>query len=901
MSRHRFLGALASSGLLVVSLIPAAPVTAAPASGPLPAAPAQPPAISCPGPAAVSSMAVDVVPSGFVAIAPLRLADTRAGASPAPVGAGCVLRIDLAATMPDGATAAALTVTSDRAPRPTFVTAYACGSPRAYVSMLNPRPGSPTPNSTIVAIDDTAAVCIYADDTTDLIVDVTGWFTPDGDPFHEITPTRALDTRTAPKPAGLVGKPAAGSTLAVTVGGDIVPDTATAVTATVTVTQSDGDVYVTAYPCGAPVPATSTNNVGPGRDRAAPAIVGLSPDGTLCVYSSAGAHLIVDITGWFGPDGASSSTPLVLPASPLDRLHPMRLADSRIGLGGWNERFLAGEERRIDLVDAAGIGTTSVQLNVTTAEALNAGYLTVYPCGSVRPTASSVNFAPGVTETAAVTVGLGADGDVCVFASDPTHVIVDLVAANGATDAPLLRAIAANPPLDRQTDLRQTDLTLHCPAGGGPVTLAAAAVPGATVAIGGGTPAHASSTTTAIAENALIPVRVTGPDGAVEEHWVRCLPHDFPVLAASGSAAPGWYRASNMAGGTFAFILDEFGVPVWYQRTPYPVIGLWDVGGGADLAWRRWTGGGFPVEATPLGYELRDLDGDLVGSVELPGEAIDWHELLRLGNGNLLAVTYPTRTLGGGQQRACVGVDGVSRMTGLVVDSDIVELTDDGSEVWRWRSEDHIDASETQLPICFNVNGQWALDLVHVNAVDEAPGGDLLVTARHLNAVFRIDRATDDIEWKLGGTTRGDGTSLQIVGDTLAGPQAPHDGRVLANGHVTMHDNRTGATGDHRPRAVEYEIDALAKTATLTWSVTSTNPASSSLGSVRRQADGATVIGWGDAVGPWLEEIDARGQRVMSIATLPGQSFYRAEKVATTAYDREALRALAGGSAAPAP
>jgi hypothetical protein len=865
------------------------------------AAPASPPAVGC-SPSPVGDAPIAVTPSGFRAIAPLRLADTRNDPALTALGAGCVLRVDLASSAPAGATAAALTVTSDRAPRPTYVTAYPCGSPRPNVSMLNPRPSGPTPNSTIVAIDPTGDVCVYADDVTDLIVDVTGWFTPDGDPFHEIAPTRALDTRTGPRPAALPeGKPAADAVVQVAIGGVVVPGEATAITATVTMTRSDADGYVTAYPCGASVPATSTNNVVAGRDRGAPAIVGLAHDGTLCLRASVATDLVVDVTGWFGADQTSATVPLTLPASPLVALHPVRVADSRNGIG-WTGRFAPDEERSLDLLEAAGAGTTSVQINVTAAEADTAGYLTVHPCGEARPTASTLNFAPGTTETAAATLALGSQGDVCVYASQSVHVIVDLIGANGTGSPTLLRTLGTSFGLDRLPDARQPDFTVHCPAGGGTITIAAQAMPGATVAVDGQPGATTSSVTVPIAEDALVRVRATGADGAIEDHWLRCLPHDFPILAAAGrSATPGWFRASNMTGGTFAFILDEFGAPVWYQRTPYPVVGVWSVGGGADLAWRRWTGGGFPVESPPLGYELHDLDGTYVGGVELPGESIDWHELLRLEDGNLLVVTYPTRTVSGAP-RPCVGTDGLAHATNTMVDSDLVELTDAGTEVWRWHSADHIADTENQLPICFDVHGTWALDLTHVNAVAEAPGGDLVVTARHLDAMFRVDRSTGEIEWKLGGSTRGDGTSLTIVGDPLGGPHAAHDGRLLADGHVTLHDNRTGATDSQRPRAIEYAIDTAAKTATLVWSYTSVlNPASSSLGSVRRQPDGDTVIGWGDAVGPWLEEVDPTGRQLLTVSTVPGTIFFRADKVAESTYSRDVLRSLAGRAAAPAP
>jgi hypothetical protein len=50
----------------------------------------------------------------------------------------------------------------------------------------------------------------------------------------------------------------------------------------------------------------------------------------------------------------------------------------------------------------------------------------VYPCGSPQPNASNVNFDAGATIPNAVVVKLGIAGNVCVFASAATQLIVDV-------------------------------------------------------------------------------------------------------------------------------------------------------------------------------------------------------------------------------------------------------------------------------------------------------------------------------------------------------------------------------------------------------------------------------------------------------------------------------------------
>lgn len=838
---------------------------------------------------------------GFVPVAPQRLVDTRQGlgAPKAQVEAHCVLRVALdGANTPQGATAAVLTVTSAAAPRTTFLTVFACDSPRPYVSHLNPRKDDPVPGLAIVPLDTSRAACIYADDTTDVIVDVTGWYAPGGSPLHEITPARVLDTRTAPRPPGLApGKPAAGTTVRIPLAGSVLPAAATAVSAIVTVTGSALPTYATAAPCGSS-PGTSTVNTLPGIARGAPAMVGLDGTGALCVFTEQSADLIVDITGWFGDDATSTTLPLVVPGSPLREIQPKRLADSRNGTGGWTSRFASGEVRTLPLLNSVAVGATAVQLEVIAVDPLNAGYLSAFPCGSDVPTTSVVNFRPGgPPESSMVTVGLGEGGGVCISSFGSTHVVVDLIAVHGTSSG--LRGFATDPGLDRLPAPGQPDHTVHCPVGGGPIHIAAVAAPGATISVAGGTAAKSVDTVQQMAVDGLVAIDTIGPAGPVRT-WLRCLPHDFPQLTATGvSPTPGWYRAANATpvDAPFAFIFDEFGVPVWYKRLPYPSIGLF-ADGSNGVAWRRWSGGGFPTETPGGTVERHALDGSLVANVSLPGENVGWHEFLTLPNGHHIVVVYSYEDLAPGDNRSCTSaVDGTSKQADSLVNGHVVELDANGVEVWRWRSEDHVADTENLIPLCFDLDPGapvvWGLDLLHINAVDAFPDGDLLVTARHLDAVLRVDRTTGNVEWKLGGTAPQEGTQLTLLEDPLGGPVAPHDGRVLPDGNITMHDNRTGAQSP-ASRAVEYSVTA--PTAKLVWSYR-TPFASGTLGSMRRLADGSTVIAWGNATSPWLEQILADGSHALTIS-VNTNTIYRAEPAAESLYDRSVLRTTAGGTAA---
>lgn len=874
----------------VVQALPSRPVVAA----------------QCATPAMGESAVLATSHAGFVAVAPQRLADTRSalGAPLGPLAAHCVLRVSLdTATTPVGAIAAVLTVTSAEAPRSTYVTVYPCGNPLPSVSHLNPRPGDPVPGLVIVPVDATREACIYVDDETQIIVDVTGWYAPAGAVLHEMTPTRVLDTRTAPRPAGLPrGRPADGAVVRLPLAGVVLPPEARAVTAVVTMTNATQSTFATASPCGS-VPPTSTVNTLAGVDRGAPAMVGLDSAGALCVFVERSSDLVVDITGWFGDDGTTSSLPLETPGSPLRDIVARRLADSRNGIGGWSTPFASGEVRSLSLLNDVAVGVTAVQLEVIATDATSSGFLTAYPCGTATPNASVVNFRSGslIAESSMVTVGLGAGGRVCIASNGSAHVIVDLIAVHGTTSG--LRALATSPGLDRLPMPGQPDHTVHCPAGGGPVRIVAMASPGATVSVAGGAPAPAVDTTVTMAVDAVATIDSSGPSGT-EHAFLRCLPADFPTLIATGvSPTPGWYRATSMTPTPFAFILDEFGVPVWYKRTPYPVIGLY-ADGPNGVAWRKWTGGGFPVEAAKLGVERHALDGSLTGTVTLPTEAVDWHEYRRLPNGNRLVVVYSREALPPGETRSCNDPSSppVPVAATVLVNGDIVELDPAGTEIWRWHSSEHVADSENTMPQCFDLDPgtgvEWGLDLEHINAIDVFPDGDLLVTARHLNAVLRVDRNSGAVEWKLGGAPPQEGIGLTILDDPRGGPVAPHDGRVLPNGNITMHDNRTGAA-QSSSRAVEYSLQG--STATLVWSHAATFSAGT-LGSTRRLDDGSTIIGWGTGQAPWFEQVLADGSPALTIGLSGGVNIYRAEPSVAAEFDRALLRAMAGGPAAqPAP
>jgi hypothetical protein len=185
-----------------------------------------------------------------------------------------------------------------------------------------------------------------------------------------------------------------------------------------------------------------------------------------------------------------------------------------------------------------------------------------------------------------------------------------------------------------------------------------------------------------------------------------------------------------------------------------------------------------------------------------------------------------------------------------VLDTEVQEIAPDGSLAWSWNSAGKVGLDEIQRwwPYILGSpahleDGRTAYDTTHPNSIE--PDGDgYILSLRHINALLRIDKAGGNVTWKLGGTTTP--RSLSIVGDPLGSSSfgGQHDARKLADGTITVHDNRSQL--NQPPRSLRYRLDLAAKTARLLESVSDPQvPSSFCCGSSRKLSGGNWVTGWG--------------------------------------------------------
>jgi hypothetical protein len=361
-------------------------------------------------------------------------------------------------------------------------------------------------------------------------------------------------------------------------------------------------------------------------------------------------------------------------------------------------------------------------------------------------------------------------------------------------------------------------------------------------------------------------------DGGRRTFSVRCLPADFPRFEFERARGGGPRLFVIQMARKYAVIFNRNGAPVWWLK----------VDGSAGDA-KLLPDGTISVN-TGAGvvagdFEILTLDGRLLRSVGNEDDT-DVHDLQLLPNGNYLI----------GVQKFRTGVDATpygGSPDGVVLDTVLRELTPGGGTVRSWDSGQHIGLAETGRwweEEITNPDALW-YDISHWNAV-EVDGRYMYLSFRNTDAIYKVDRRTGEIVWKLGGTETPE--SLEVLGDPAPYPLGgQHDVRVQPNGTVTIFNNRTDLA-DATPRAQRFRINERKGTARLVETVTDPEITDAfCCGSARRMPSKDWLVSWGNngMVGAY----DRKGRVLYRLRT-PGALTYRANPVPEDALGIRDLR-----------
>jgi outer membrane protein assembly factor BamB len=385
-----------------------------------------------PGPASTASNSVvpEPVQAGtFHPLSPpLRMLDTRYGNglpiqkihANSPVTFAISAQTRPGSQIPVGATAVTGNVTVVDS---TFAWAVYLGPEpiaKPTTSSINFTSGQITGNGLTVALSPTGTLsATYVStpgNSTDLVFDVTGYFTPDstGATYHPMTPARLLDTR---HNNGLSQKlhantPATFYVTAQNRTGSPVPAGATAVTGNVTVVDETFAWAVFLGPEPTASPGTSTINFVTGDIKGNNLTVALGPGGSLSAtyMSTAGntTDLVFDVTGYYTNDSSGSK---------YVALNPTRMLDTRFNNGLSQQLsantpatfWVSAQNRPGSPVPAGATGVTG---NVTVVNETFPWAVFLGPDPTASPGTSTINFVRGDIKGNGLAVGLGSGGSL---------------------------------------------------------------------------------------------------------------------------------------------------------------------------------------------------------------------------------------------------------------------------------------------------------------------------------------------------------------------------------------------------------------------------------------------------------------------------------------------------------
>ena len=343
------------------------------------------------------------------------------------------------------------------------------------------------------------------------------------------------------------------------------------------------------------------------------------------------------------------------------------------------------------------------------------------------------------------------------------------------------------------------------------------------------------------------------------------VPADFPHVNITQNNNPSsdYIFLNNWGPPNYNIIFNTSGEPVWYWKTPdrrrdFKV----QSNGWITMLIRDGYGG------SGDGYIALTENFEYIKSMRATnGYVTDEHELFMLPDNGYFLIGHRETTVDmsqyvtGGQTNATVS------------ETCIQEFTADDQLIFIWRAWDHFDIRDVELE---DLTGTY-IRFPHMNAIFTDDDGHILLSSRHLSEISKIHRQNGAFIWRLSGTPGSPDNDFQFVGDPLNGFRNQHAVRSLGNNRYTLFDNGNL----HSPqvsRAVEYEINTTAKTATLVWEYQNnvSNNWSFYMGNAQRLSNGNTHINWavGDVL-PIAMEVTPAGETAFEMKFEKGYHCYR--------------------------
>lgn len=129
------------------------------------------------------------------------------------------------------------------------------------------------------------------------------------------------------------------------------------------------------------------------------------------------------------------------------------------------------------------------------------------------------------------------------------------------------------------------------------------------------------------------------------------------------------------------------------------------------------------------------------------GQVINMHDFNVIENGTRALALHRNITDPGKEQINGLGRHGQCRAISQWFEER--DITRDGwNTVFRWNSLYHIGMNESTMTDG-ECRGVW--DFLHANSLDKCPDGHYVLSGRHTDTIYKVDKDDGHIIWRLGG------------------------------------------------------------------------------------------------------------------------------------------------------
>jgi hypothetical protein len=346
------------------------------------------------------------------------------------------------------------------------------------------------------------------------------------------------------------------------------------------------------------------------------------------------------------------------------------------------------------------------------------------------------------------------------------------------------------------------------------------------------------------------PVTVTQSGGQLADGFMFITP-------AAGAGASTAYSSG-------AEIIDNMGRPVWFHPLAAGGVAsdlrVQTYQGNPVLTWSQGIGFEVPIVGATTDY-IADTSYNVIATVQAGnGFDADQHEFYLTPQGTALITIYNTVM---GDLTSVGGPASGPILEGVVQEIDVAT----GMVLLEWHSLDNVPLTESNF--AYSPGQTVAYDYFHVNSASLDTDGNLLISSRHTWTVYKVNRSTGAIIWRLGGKSS----------DFTLGAGLPfawqHDAVAIDASTIRIFDNESDGTAVMpASRAIWVTHDDGAMTATLARSIQ--HPAGLSAlaeGSAQSLPNGNTFVEWG--ILGRFSEFDPSGNLLFDASEPAGFGSYR--------------------------